>query len=307
MQTVLDARSLPVAQRVDYWRGVMMQVLRADCRVEPIGRQPFEATMDVMPFGSWNLVQVTGTAQATQRLGAGAEGWVSIMCQLEGLGRMTEPGREAQLRPGDICIVPPDREIVASRLGGFRQVLVNVPQGDLDEALPYWRELTTFALSADRPQVKATCDLVRYAVEHRALLTPECRSQLNGCAKRLLGALPGATPESRQRPALSRLASYQRQRVERFILEHLRDSDLSVARVARELTMSVRYVHKLFEAQGQQVMQWAQAQRLQACRQELKARGGRPVSDIAYAWGYASPSHFSHAFKRQFGLPPSAA
>ena len=90
------------------------------------------------------------------------------------------------------------------------------------------------------------------------------------------------------------------------ILEHLRDPELSVARVARDLTLSVRYVHKLFEAQGQQVMQWAQGQRLQACRRELASRRSRPVSDVAYAWGFASPSHFSRAFKRETGMSPSA-
>jgi hypothetical protein len=99
MQTLLDACSLPAAQRVDYWRWVMQEVLHAECEVTPEGQQPFEATMGVMPFGSWNLVQVTGTAQTTHRQGAGAEGWVSIMVQLKGMGRMAEQGREACCAP----------------------------------------------------------------------------------------------------------------------------------------------------------------------------------------------------------------
>ncbi len=306
MQTLLDACSLPAAKRVDYWRWVMQEVLHAECQVTPQGRLPFEATMGVMPFGSWNLVQVTGTAQTTYRQGPGAKGWVSIMVQLRGMGRMTEQGREATLRPGDICIVRPDREITAQRLSPYQQVLLNVPETELDEILPDWQAMTTQTLPGDRPQVNATWDLVRFATEHRELLTTECRNRLAACTRRMLASLSAAGQPGERRSTQSRLATYQRQRVERYILEHLRDPELSVARVARDLSLSVRYVHKLFEAQGQQVMQWAQGQRLQACRRELASRRSRPVSDVAYAWGFASPSHFSRAFKRQFGVPPSS-
>ena len=306
MRTLLDACSLPAAQRVDYWRWVMQEVLHAECDVTPEGRQPFEATMGVMPFGNWNLVQVTGTAQSTHRQGAGAEGWVSIMVQLKGMGRMAEQGREALLRPGDMCIVRPDREITARRLSPYHQVLLNVPEAELDEILPDWQAMTTQTLAGDQPQVSAAWDLIRFATEHRELLTSECRNRLAACARRLLASLSDAGLANSRRAPQSRLATYQRQRVERYLLEHLRDPELSVARVARDLTLSVRYVHKLFEAQGQQVMQWAQTQRLHACRSELTSRRGRPVSDVAYAWGFASPSHFSRAFKRQFGVPPSS-
>ena len=36
-------------------------------------------------------------------------------------------------------------------------------------------------------------------------------------------------------------------------------------------------------------------------------RGARSISEVAYAWGFNSPAHFSRAFKKQFGMCPSAA
>jgi AraC-like DNA-binding protein len=53
-------------------------------------------------------------------------------------------------------------------------------------------------------------------------------------------------------------------------------------------------------------MQWVLEQRLQASRSELAGRGTRPVAEVAWTWGFASPAHFSRTFRRRFGQPPSA-
>lgn len=306
MEMLLDARKLPEGERVEYWRLAMHKVLQARCHIEPAGNQSFEATMGVLPMGPWNMVEITGTAHTSHRDGPGAEGWVSLMCQLEGLGRMQEKEREALLRPGDICVVAPDRDIVSVRHGRFRQLVVNVPEAELDEALPEWRELTATRLQGDRPEVRAASDLLRYAADHHASLGHDCRAQLAVCVSGLLGGLARSKGAKAEGPP-SRLATYHRKRVERFVEEHLCDPDLDVPTIARELRLSVRYVHKLFAGQQLSLMQWVQQRRLQACQRDLAARGSRPVSNVAYAWGFTSAAHFSRVFKQRFGVSPSQA
>ncbi len=216
MEMLLDARKLPEGERVEYWRLAMHKVLQARCHIEPAGNQSFEATMGVLPMGPWNMVEITGTAHTSHRDGPGAEGWVSLMCQLEGLGRMQEKEREALLRPGDICVVAPDRDIVSVRHGRFRQLVVNVPEAELDEALPEWRELTATRLQGDRPEVRAASDLLRYAADHHASLGHDCRAQLAVCVSGLLGGLARSKGAKAEGPP-SRLATYHRKRVERFV------------------------------------------------------------------------------------------
>lgn len=306
MWTVHDTGAVPETQRVDYWRSAKREEMHSDCCIEPAAGTAFQARLCVAQLGSWKLMQVSGTPYASHRQGAGAPGRVSLMCQLEGRGSIVQAAREALLQPGDLCLVPPDGSIVVRRHGSFRQVVVHLPQAELDNALPEWRQLTATTLPAEEPSVKAAFDLVRFASEHGAALGSPGFNPLGACGMALFGEMGRAAQASLSRSRHSRLATYQRKRVQQFILDHLHEGGLNVAQIARELKLSVRYIHKLFETQGQQVMQWALAQRLEACRRELALRGSRPVSDIAYAWGFCSPAHFSRAFKRQFGLSPSA-
>ena len=101
------------------------------------------------------------------------------------------------------------------------------------------------------------------------------------------------------------MAAFHRQRIERFVMDNLRDPELSLSMIAGELGLSVRYIHKLFELEDRNVMQWALAQRMACCRRDMATRGTRSISEVAYAWGFNSPAHFSRAFKKHFGLRPS--
>jgi AraC-like DNA-binding protein len=46
--------------------------------------------------------------------------------------------------------------------------------------------------------------------------------------------------------------------------------------------------------------------RLQNCRQELEAQGGKTITDVAFSWGFSSSSHFSRVFRKYFGIVPSS-
>jgi AraC-like DNA-binding protein len=69
----------------------------------------------------------------------------------------------------------------------------------------------------------------------------------------------------------------------------------------------VRYLYRLFEAQGTTVAAWIRHRRLERCRADLAdpALGGAPVSAVAVRWGLPDPAHFSRLFKRAYGLPPA--
>lgn len=93
-------------------------------------------------------------------------------------------------------------------------------------------------------------------------------------------------------------------RIQRHIEDNLMDPDLSPESIARAHHISVRYLHKLFQAGGTTVGAWTRQRRLDACRAELRARR-RTVASVAHSWGFASPSHFSRLFRQTYGLSPS--
>lgn len=101
-------------------------------------------------------------------------------------------------------------------------------------------------------------------------------------------------------PMLSRLQSTR----------DLIDSDLkrpwSIAELARHAGLSRRSFHQHFAAVfGTSPADYLRMRRLDVAREALTYQD-MSVTEAAYFVGYASPANFATAFRRQFGIPPSA-
>ena len=96
-------------------------------------------------------------------------------------------------------------------------------------------------------------------------------------------------------------------RVKVYIDEHLSDPDLAPAEIAAAHHVSVRYLHRLFEAEQATVAAHIRARRLELACLDLRdpALLGHPVHAIAARRGFARPSEFSRAFRAAYGLTPS--
>ncbi len=92
-----------------------------------------------------------------------------------------------------------------------------------------------------------------------------------------------------------------------YIHDHLADHDLKPAALADQLGMSVRNVHKYFEVHDTTVMRYIKEQRLQAAKADLEDPFLEQLSitDICYKWAFSDAAHFSHAFKKRYGVSPS--
>ena len=98
----------------------------------------------------------------------------------------------------------------------------------------------------------------------------------------------------------------QLNRIKKFIDENLSNPELSPGYIANASRVSLRYLHSLFESQGQTTLQYVIHQRLLRCQRELSNPGmsHRTITDIALSWGFQHPTHFSRRFKVEFGISP---
>lgn len=105
----------------------------------------------------------------------------------------------------------------------------------------------------------------------------------------------------------TQMHSYHKKRIRDIALLRLRDADLDVPRIAAAAGLSVSYVHRLFTDEPLSLMHWVYEERLNRCHRDLSSpeMNRRSISSIAYAWGFNSPSHFTRAFQKRFGLAPS--
>lgn len=136
----------------------------------------------------------------------------------------------------------------------------------------------------------------RLFLEGRALEIVACQ----------LGQIPDASPP----PAVfsSGVHPGDRERIEfarDFLLAHL-DDPPSLMELARTAGMSHPKLNRCFRRMyGMTVFQCLRDERLRRSRTMLEEQG-LTVTETAYAVGYESISHFSQAYKKYFGVSPSA-
>ena len=115
-----------------------------------------------------------------------------------------------------------------------------------------------------------------------------------------LGGQPTVGPD--HRAALYRTV---RERASRYLEPRLRDPGLTADRIARACAVSRATLYRAFEKEAG-LMRYVQRRRLELSREALARRApGASVADIAHDHGFASPAHFSRAFRDQFGFSPS--
>jgi AraC-like DNA-binding protein len=92
-----------------------------------------------------------------------------------------------------------------------------------------------------------------------------------------------------------------------YVNRHISSADLSPQAAAHNLGISVRYVHKLFAAQGATFGSYVATKRLDLIRKDLVSPSCRnqAVSVLAYRWGFNDLSTFNRSFKQRFGVTPS--
>jgi len=87
------------------------------------------------------------------------------------------------------------------------------------------------------------------------------------------------------------------------------ETNLDPSRVAAQLGMSVRYLHRLLEESGRTFSEHLLERRLDRAHRLLRDPRlmDRKVSEIALEAGFSDLSHFNRSFRRRFGETPSQA
>jgi AraC-like DNA-binding protein len=274
--------------------------------VDPLDGPSFEAQIDYATVSRLKLCHIEASqhrvALPVSRVKAGEHPYVKILFQTYGVSHFEQSGRRIELTPGD-CLaydVSCPHSIISP--AHTRHEVVIVPTELLQERGFYAAKMPAFKFSARAGTGRIAHDFVHATFDEASKLMPYTASSVADTLIDLL-LLPlrdvGAVCD-RSGPAVLHL------RAQAFIREHLRDPDLSIDQISAALGCSKRYLHMLFSEKGMTVSDYIWQARLQHCRQELEAQGGKTITDVAFSWGFSSSSHFSRVFRKYFGIAPSS-
>jgi AraC-like DNA-binding protein len=237
-----------------------------------------------------------------RRVGNPSRTDVHIVFQVSGVTVLEQTGSMLTLEPGRWIIPIPDRPYtITSRQRSERLVLVIGREhlaADLAPALWAGRVFTAasgtgrlFFSSA----VGLADELPYICAIHAQALAEQLTSLLDLALRHELSSEPIEDNDMR------------RERVHRYIAERLRDPQLTVERIASDLSWSRRTLARVFKPHGESLMEYVYRERLEGIRRDLlnPMLESHRLADIAHSWGFRNYTHFSDRFRSHFGFSPT--
>jgi AraC-like DNA-binding protein len=214
--------------------------------------------------------------------------------------RFSIGGSDIASSEGDLLIADADATFEAVPVARYADESWLLPKAMIEPHLPASRRRGVTRISG-RTGTEALAAGYLEALTRNWDDIPEIRMQpVTDTLCRLIGIACGSVAEDHPDAVRAgRLAQ-----AHRYIDQHLTDPELSPARVAAALSIAVRTLHMLFEPTGSSFGRHVLRRRLEECRTALLVHPSRPVTDIAFAWGFNSLSHFYHAFHEAYGMAP---
>ncbi|EPD63828.1 MULTISPECIES: helix-turn-helix domain-containing protein [Streptomyces] len=309
------------AERDDYWQHIARRYHGHDIRFPHSGHDWFRARSVTRDLGTATITTASITAdpawttleahRTPRRLHwADTDAYEVKLLRHGVLYVVAQDGREAALRPGDFALADMERpRDVAMAAGGHQEVLtLLVPRTQLPLPSSELALLTAVRLSGQEGSGSLISALLRGIAAEQDTYDPAESVRISSAVLDLLtAALAGrldrraSIPDKVHHRALV-------QRIYAFMESHLGNSALSPRAVADAHHISLRYLHKLFEAEECTVAEWIRLRRLEQCRRDLTdvTLLNRPVSAIAARWGFADTAHFTRLFRTTHGMAPGA-
>jgi AraC-like DNA-binding protein len=209
-------------------------------------------------------------------------------------------GQEFVTRAGDVIVADADAEFEARPIGRYSDESWLLPKALLDPHLPGRGRAGVTRLTGRGGVAALAASYLDSLTRHWDSIPEAEMGAVAETLARLVGIACGADAADRSDAVREgRLAEARR-----HIQLHLADPHLSPVGVAAALGMSVRGLHQVFEPTGSSFSRYVAHRRLQECRAALLAAPARPVTDIAFAWGFGTLSNFYRAFRAAYGMSP---
>jgi AraC-like DNA-binding protein len=308
VSTILSTDGVAPGEREAFWRQALSETF-VPMTVGVATGDRFGGCIRSDWIGRLMVAEVASTAQDVQRTAREISRTDAEYLQLgtvyRGAARVAQDGREAVLGAGDFAVVETTRPFRWTfdgdwEVGAFTLPRASVGLSEAESRLLCARRLdgqagVTGVVSRFLRDLASNADHLSGAQSERVL------ADLTDLVVTLLG--DWVDDSEVVRSSLQRALMV---RVKDYIDRRLADPTLGPAEIAAAVSISPRYLHKLFAAEQRSVGQYVRGLRLERCRRDLldPRLADRSIAAIAFGWGFGDLSGFNRAFRATFGATP---
>jgi len=306
--TEWSTAALPKSRRFERWQEIISE---AYAPLTPYRETSaaFHGSIRARKVGRCSIVQLTadphGVTRGQSEIKRSDGNYYSIGLIESGTGVMVHKGKTVQLHAGDVRLTDYDYPLDLIFRDRFSMTSFMIPRGMLYPRLVDAGEAPATLISANSGLGR----LVRsYLKELSALPDPDLDKHaivlVDALCDVLSVAIDSASPESAD--GVRTVKRVRISAIKDYIRQNLSDPNLSPSMVSQACGISVRYVHKLFELEGESFGRWVLRQRLERCRKQISDPrfSEKSLSVISYNWGFNNLSHFDRAFRAAYGACP---
>lgn len=294
---------LPEPRRVELWENHNARsLIGLGCRT--LSEAALEATELNLQLPRIQFAHVAGNPHVVERtqsyISANPADAVVVYFNLDGEAFFYHRDGCEMLRPGQAVLYDADQPFMRGFSHGLRELALKIPR-------PVYKEISGRS-SLGRPQI---FDF------RRSVAAGQHANALAGLMKSALAdpEPDGAGLEASALDLFRILVNGDGGGIghfaaaKSFILQRLRDPQLSAPLVAAAIGISDRQLSRVFAQKGISVVRFIREERLQLARRLLADPGNprQPLARLAAELGFSSQSHFSRAYKELFGVSPLQA
>lgn len=295
-------------ERIARWRQINLDYF-GNLEVECLSEGALDAELSMFSVGDLRVFLIEAPAHRVSRTVRCGElpcdDMYKLVLQLEGRADIRQSDASSHLQPGDWSLYDPRVPYSITNHERASLLAVQIPR----------TLLKSFKVpSLHDCQARASNVVGLHAVLGSFLqsLSGQLITLSDGVgvplSETVVGLLASTLAAYRQDgPEPTTLPGVLKARVKQYVQSHLGEADLTIERIAKDLHCSKRYLHRVFEDEGSSLERYIWLARLERCRAALRAPGAarRPVSEVAYQWGFNSSAHFCRLFKSRYGCSPT--
>lgn len=226
-----------------------------------------------------------------------------LALQMSGTGAVRHLGRDLRLEPGDYSIFDSSLPYSIEVDGPVKRIVLRFPKAEFVRRRVATDTVCGRVFSGSNGASGLISRVVRALYTETTETFPDVGHSL---ASALIDLIADTQSEDGAKGQNSWSHDQLLKRIRMIALENLSDPELSVASIAEQVGISVRYLHRVFGMTGTTLHKWIESERLERAYHALKSPNHRcrTVQDVAFGNGFNDSGYFSQIFKRRFGVTP---